>query len=151
MCMVDIIDGVFMMVLYINKVFFRDIVVIFYYFIVFISIIVFVLVFIGVIQWLFLIDYVVELDGSFWDGVGVIGDYYEIIGVSICGFFFVVGIGLVLVYCLWRRRMDWMVSVFLVFEVMFSVNVFVFNFDVVVDYGIMNKQFGIIIVENVDR
>lgn len=60
----------------------------------------------GIIQLLTLILNVAEPEGGFWDGVEAIGDNFEIIGGSICGLFLVVGVGSVLVYKPWRRRMD---------------------------------------------
>ncbi|KAK4185370.1 high-affinity nickel-transport protein-domain-containing protein [Podospora australis] len=106
MCMVDTTDGALMMALYTNKAFSRDVVAILYYSIVLTGITVFVAAFIGIIQILSLIDHVAEPEGTFWDGVGAIGDHYEIIGGCICGLFLLVGIGSVLVYRPWRQRMD---------------------------------------------
>ena len=95
-----------MMALYTSKAFSRDTVAILYYSIVLTGITVFVAAFIGIIQILSLVQNVAEPEGSFWDGVSAIGDHYDIIGGSICGLFLVVGLGSVLVYKPWRRRMD---------------------------------------------
>lgn len=106
MCLLDTTDGALMMALYTSKVFSSDVVAILYYSIVLTAITVFVSALIGIIQVLSLIEHVAEPEGSFWEGVGAIGDYYDIIGGCICGLFLLVGIGSVLVYRPWRRRMD---------------------------------------------
>lgn len=106
MCLVDTADGALMMALYTSKVFSRDPVAILYYSIVLTGITVFVAAFIGIIQLLSLVEHVAEPEGAFWEGVGAIGDHYEIIGACICGVFLVVGLGSVLVYKPWRRRME---------------------------------------------
>lgn len=106
MCLVDTSDGALMMALYTSKVFARDQVAILYYSVVLTGITVFVSAFIGIIQVLSLAQNVAEPEGSFWDGVSVIGDHFDIIGGSICGLFVVIGVGSVLVYRPWRRRMD---------------------------------------------
>jgi high-affinity nickel-transport protein len=95
-----------MMFLYTSKAFARDIIAILYYSIVLTGITVFVSAFIGIIQVLSLAQNVAEPEGRFWDGVGVIGDHFEIIGGSICGLFLVIGLGSVMVYKPWRRRME---------------------------------------------
>ncbi|KAK4175535.1 putative transporter [Triangularia setosa] len=154
MCLVDTTDGALMMALYTNKAFSRDIVAILYYSIVLTSITVFVSAFIGVIQWLSLIDHVAEPDGSFWDGVGAIGDHYEIIGASICGLFLVVGIGSVLVYRPWRRRMDRRVSGLPARdesgEASLNADALVPNPDTAVSYGTTSKQPGRTVVASLD-
>lgn len=106
MCLLDTTDGALMMALYTSKAFSRDVMAILYYSIVLTGITVFVSAFIGIIQVLSLVQHVAEPDGSFWEGVGSIGDYYDIIGGCICGLFLLVGVGSVLVYRPWRRRMD---------------------------------------------
>ena len=106
MCLVDTTDGALMMALYTSKVFARDTVAILYYSVVLTGITVFVAAFIGIIQLLTLVDNVAEPEGSFWDGVGAIGDNFDIIGASICGVFVLVGIASVIIYKPWRRRMD---------------------------------------------
>ncbi|KAK1765592.1 high-affinity nickel-transporter [Phialemonium atrogriseum] len=106
MCLLDTTDGALMMALYTNKAFARDTVAILYYSIVLTGITVFVAAFIGIIQVLTLVENVAEPEGSFWDGVSAIGDHFEIIGGSICGLFLLVGLGSVVVYKPWRRRMD---------------------------------------------
>lgn len=106
MCLLDTTDGALMMALYTSKAFARDIVAILYYSIVLTGITVFVSAFIGIVQVLSLIQNVAEPKGSFWDGVSAIGDHFDIIGGSICGVFVVVGLGSILVYKPWRRRMQ---------------------------------------------
>jgi nickel/cobalt transporter (NiCoT) family protein len=106
MCLLDTTDGALMMALYTSKVFSRDHIAILYYSIVLTGITIVVSAFIGVIQVLTLALNVAEPEGSFWDGVEAIGDNFEIIGGSICGLFLVVGLGSVLVYRPWRRRVD---------------------------------------------
>lgn len=106
MCLLDTTDGALMMALYTSKAFARDTVAILYYSIVLTGITVFVSAFIGIIQILSLVQNVAEPEGSFWDGVSAIGDNFEIIGGSICGLFIVAGLGSVVVYKPWRRRME---------------------------------------------
>lgn len=106
MCLLDTTDGALMMALYTSKAFSRDIVAILYYSIVLTGITVFVSAFIGIVQVLSLVQNVAEPDGSFWDGVSAIGDHFDIIGGSICGVFVIVGLGSIVVYRPWRRRMD---------------------------------------------
>ncbi|KAL2181163.1 high-affinity nickel-transport protein-domain-containing protein [Thermothelomyces heterothallicus CBS 202.75] len=106
MCLLDTTDGALMMALYTSKVFSRDVVAILYYSIVLTGITVFVAAFIGIIQVLSLVENVAEPEGTFWEGVGAIGDHYDIIGGCICGLFLLVGLGSVLIYRPWRRRMD---------------------------------------------
>jgi len=104
--MLDTTDGALMMALYTSKAFSRDVVAILYYSIVLTGITVFVSAFIGIIQILSLVEHVAEPEGRFWDGVSAIGDHYDIIGGCICGLFLLVGVGSVIVYRPWRRRMD---------------------------------------------
>ncbi|KAI2778955.1 NicO-domain-containing protein [Daldinia loculata] len=106
MCMLDTTDGALMMALYSSKAFARDTVAILYYSIVLTGITVVVSAFIGIIQVLSLVQNVAEPEGSFWDGLGEIGDHFDIIGGSICGLFLVVGLGSVLAYGPWRRRVE---------------------------------------------
>jgi high-affinity nickel-transport protein len=106
MCLVDSTDGALMMALYTSKAFSRDIVAILYYSIVLTGITVAVSASIGIIQVLSLAQNVANPTGKFWDGVSAIGDHFDIIGGSICGLFVIVGIGSVLFYGPWRRRMD---------------------------------------------
>jgi high-affinity nickel-transport protein len=77
-----------------------------YYQIVLSGITVLVSAFIGIVQLLSLIQNVAEPEGSFWDGVGAIGDHFDIIGGSICGVFLLVGIIAIVLYRPWRRRID---------------------------------------------
>lgn len=95
-----------MMTLYTSKAFARDTVAILYYSIVLTGITVFVSAFIGIIQVLSLVQNVAEPEGRFWDGVEAIGDHFDIIGGSICGLFLLVGVGSIVVYRPWRKRMD---------------------------------------------
>lgn len=106
MCLLDTIDGALMMALYTSKAFARDHIAILYYSIVLTGITIVVSAFIGIVQLLTLVLNVAEPEGSFWDGVEAIGDNFEIIGGSICGLFLVAGVGSVLIYKPWRRRMD---------------------------------------------
>lgn len=106
MCLVDTTDGALMMVLYTSKAFARDHVAILYYSIVLTGITIFVSAFIGIIQVLSLVQNVAEPEGRFWDGVGAIGDQYQIIGGAICGAFLMVGIASVVAYKPWRTRLE---------------------------------------------
>lgn len=106
MCLLDTTDGALMMTLYTSKAFARDHIAILYYSIVLTGITIVMSAFIGIVQLLTLVLNVAEPEGRFWDGVEVIGDNFEIIGGSICGLFLVVGLGSVLIYKPWRRRMD---------------------------------------------
>lgn len=106
MCLVDSTDGALMMALYTSKAFSRDTVAILYYSIVLTGITVVVAAFIGIVQVLSLAQNVANPSGKFWDGVSAIGDHFDIIGGSICGVFVIVGIGSVLFYGPWRRRME---------------------------------------------
>ncbi|KAI1325223.1 NicO-domain-containing protein [Xylariaceae sp. FL0255] len=106
MCLVDTTDGAFMMALYTSKAFARDRVAILYYSIVLSGITVVVSAFIGIIQVLSLVQNVASPEGKFWDGLTAIGDNFEIVGASIVGVFIFAGVGSVLVYGPWRRRME---------------------------------------------
>ncbi|KAK7983656.1 peptide transporter ptr2 [Apiospora arundinis] len=106
MCLLDTTDGALMMSLYTSKAFARDTVAILYYSIVLTGITVVVSAFIGIVQVLSLVQNVAEPQGEFWDGLSAISDNFEIIGGSICGLFLVVGLGSVVLYKPWRRRMD---------------------------------------------
>ncbi len=106
MCLLDTTDGALMMGLYTSKAFARDTVAILYYSVVLTGITVVVSAFIGVIQILSLVQNVAEPEGPFWDGLSAISDHFEIIGGSICGLFLLVGLGSVVIYKPWRRRME---------------------------------------------
>ncbi|KAI0110330.1 NicO-domain-containing protein [Nemania sp. FL0031] len=106
MCLVDTSDGALMMTLYTSKAFARDKVAILYYSIVLTAITVIVSAFIGVIQILSLVQNVAEPKGKFWDGLSAIGDHFEIVGASIVGVFVLAGVGSVVIYQPWRRRME---------------------------------------------
>ncbi|KHN99712.1 high affinity nickel transport protein nic1 [Metarhizium album ARSEF 1941] len=106
MCLIDTTDGAAMVTLYSSKAFSRDLVALLYYQIVLSGITVLVSAFIGIIQLLSLIQNVADPEGSFWDGVGAIGDHFDIVGGSICGVFLLVGIVSIVLYRPWRRRID---------------------------------------------
>ncbi|KAJ4150249.1 hypothetical protein LMH87_011007 [Akanthomyces muscarius] len=106
MCLLDTTDGALMMALYTSKAFSRDVVAILYYSIVLTGITVFVAAFIGIIQILSLVQNVADPQGSFWDGVSVIGDNFDIVGGSIVGVFVVVGLGSIILYRPRRRRIE---------------------------------------------
>lgn len=95
-----------MLALYTSKAFSRDPIAILYYSVVLTAITVFVSAFIGAVQVLALIQNVAEPEGKFWDGVEAIGDYFDVIGGCICLVFLVVGVGSILVYRPWRRRVE---------------------------------------------
>jgi nickel/cobalt transporter (NiCoT) family protein len=80
MCLLDTTDGALMMTLYTSTKIARDPIAVVYYNIVLTAITVLVALVIGVIQLLNLILNVAEPSGSFWDGVEVAGDHYDIIG-----------------------------------------------------------------------
>lgn len=106
MCMLDTTDGALMMTLYTTTSLARDTVAILYYSIVLTGITVLVAICIGTIQLLTLIANVWEPEGSFWDGLDVVSDHYDIIGGSICGSFIVFGLLSVVLYKPWRRCVD---------------------------------------------
>jgi nickel/cobalt transporter (NiCoT) family protein len=110
MCLVDTTDGALMLTLYTSKAFARDLVAILYYSIVLTGITIIVSAFIAVIQILNLAAGIAEPEGPFWDGLEALGEKWDIIGGSICGLFLVVGIGSVLVYRPWKRKMQRMRS-----------------------------------------
>ncbi|MCJ1368921.1 hypothetical protein MMC20_000128 [Loxospora ochrophaea] len=106
MCLLDTIDGALMLTLYTSTSLAKDPIVMLYYSIVLTVITVVVAIIIGVIQMLSLILNIAQPTGRFWNGVGVVGDHYDIIGGAICGSFLVFGGLSVLVYQPWRRRVD---------------------------------------------
>lgn len=81
----------------------RDPVAFLYYSIVLTTLTVIVAIVIGILQLLTLILNVAEPTGPFWDGVQTAGDYYDVIGGSICGCFIVFGLLSVVLYGPWRR------------------------------------------------
>ncbi|KAJ5750806.1 Nickel/cobalt transporter high-affinity [Penicillium manginii] len=83
----------------------RDPIAFLYYSIVLTTLTVIVAIVIGVIQLLTMILNVTNATGRFWDGVQVAGDYYDVIGGSICGCFLIIGGLSVLLYKPWRRWM----------------------------------------------
>ncbi|KAI1293086.1 high-affinity nickel-transport protein-domain-containing protein [Xylaria venustula] len=106
MCLVDTTDGALMMTLYTSKAFARDKVAILYYSIVLSGITVVVSAFIGIIQVLSLVQNVANPQGNFWDGLSAVSDHFEIVGAAIVGVFVFAGVGSVLIYQPWRRRME---------------------------------------------
>ncbi|KAI1422818.1 high-affinity nickel-transport protein-domain-containing protein [Xylaria sp. FL1777] len=106
MCLVDTTDGALMMTLYTSKAFARDKVAILYYSIVLSGITVAVSAFIGIIQILSLVQNVAKPEGSFWVGLSAISDHFEIVGGTIVGVFILAGVGSVIIYQPWRRRME---------------------------------------------
>lgn len=130
MCLIDTIDGALMYSLYVQPAAnflpskrdsttisedgdempkshdnHRDPIAFLYYSIVLTTLTVIVAIVIGVIQLLTMILNVTNATGRFWDGVQVAGDYYDVIGGSICGCFLIIGGLSVLVYKPWRRWM----------------------------------------------
>lgn len=83
----------------------RDPVAFLYYSIVLTTLTVIVAIVIGVIQLLTMILNVTGAKGKFWDGVQTAGDYYDVIGGSICGCFIIFGALSVVLYKPWRRWM----------------------------------------------
>lgn len=81
----------------------RDPIAFLYYSIVLTTLTVIVAIVIGILQLLTLILNVAEPTGPFWDGVQTAGDYYDVIGGSICGCFIVFGLLSVVLYRPWRR------------------------------------------------
>lgn len=84
----------------------KDPVAFLYYSIVLTTLTVMVALVIGTLQLLSLILNTADPTGPFWDGVQTAGDYYDVIGGSICGCFIVVGALSVLCYKPWRRWVD---------------------------------------------
>jgi high-affinity nickel-transport protein len=83
----------------------RDPIAFLYYSIVLTTLTVIVAIVIGVIQLLTMILNVTDAKGKFWDGVQTAGDYYDVIGGSICGCFIIFGGLSVFLYKPWRRWM----------------------------------------------
>ncbi|KAF7718967.1 Uncharacterized protein PECH_006313 [Penicillium ucsense] len=83
----------------------RDPVAFLYYSIVLTTLTVIVAIIIGVIQLLTMILNVTNATGKFWDGVQTAGDYYDVIGGSICGCFIIFGGLSVLLFKPWKRWM----------------------------------------------
>ncbi|KKA26822.1 hypothetical protein TD95_000781, partial [Thielaviopsis punctulata] len=106
MCLLDTTDGALMMALYTSKAFSRDRVAILYYSVVLTGITIVVALFIGIVQVLNLIQNTANPTGPFWDGLSRLSDHFDVVGGSICGLFLVVGLGSILVYRPWRRRVE---------------------------------------------
>jgi high-affinity nickel-transport protein len=83
----------------------RDPIAFLYYSIVLTTLTVIVAIVIGVIQLLTMILNVTNATGKFWDGVQTAGDYYDVIGGSICGCFIVFGGLSVVLFKPWQRWM----------------------------------------------
>ncbi|PGG99920.1 hypothetical protein AJ80_09275, partial [Polytolypa hystricis UAMH7299] len=81
----------------------RDPIAFLYYSIVLTCLTVIVAIVIGVLQLLTMILNATEATGRFWDGVETAGEYYDVIGGSICGLFIIFGGLSVVVYPYWRR------------------------------------------------
>jgi high-affinity nickel-transport protein len=84
----------------------RDPIAFLYYSIVLTTLTVIVAIVIGVLQLLTMIVSAAEPKGKFWEGVEVAGEYYDVIGGSICGLFIVFGGLSVVVYPTWRRWVE---------------------------------------------
>ncbi|KAI9780071.1 MAG: hypothetical protein M1839_007055 [Geoglossum umbratile] len=106
MTLLDTIDGALIMTLYTTTPLSRDPLAILYYSIILTALTIAIALTIGVIQLLTLILRVKGPTGRFWDGVGVVGDHYDVIGGAICGSFVLFGGLSVLLYRPWRRRVD---------------------------------------------
>lgn len=106
MCLLDTTDGALMMTLYTSTSLARDTIAILYYSIVLTAITVVVATCIGIIQLLTLVLNVASPTGAFWEGVSKVGDHFDIVGGAICGAFVFSGAASVLLYRLWRRRID---------------------------------------------
>jgi len=106
MCLLDTLDGALMMTLYSSARLGGDAIAVLFFQVVLTGVTVIVAVVIGVLQLLNMVLAVAEPEGKFWDGVGVAGDNYDIIGGSICGSFLLFGALGALVYRPWRRRVD---------------------------------------------
>jgi len=106
MCLLDTIDGALMSALYTTSSFAHDNVAILYYSIVLTVITVIVAIVIGMIQLFSLVLNVAEPTGKFWDGVGKVGDSFEIVGGAIVGLFAVCAVVSMALYRPWRRRFD---------------------------------------------
>jgi len=106
MCLLDTVDGALMMTLYSSARLGGDAIAVLFFQVVLTGVTVVVAVIIGVLQLLNMVLAVAEPEGKFWDGVGIAGDNYDIIGGSICGSFLVFGGLGALVYRPWRRRVD---------------------------------------------
>jgi high-affinity nickel-transport protein len=107
MCLLDTIDGAAMMSLYTSARLAKDNIAVLYYQCVLTAVTVSVAFVIGVLQLLSMILNIrPDLDGPFWEGVGIAGDNYDIIGGAICGSFLVFGGLSMVLYKPWRRRID---------------------------------------------
>ncbi|KAL7272575.1 hypothetical protein RUND412_004611 [Rhizina undulata] len=106
MCLLDTTDGALMSALYSSSSLASDTIAIMYYSIILTVVTIIVAIIIGTIQLLTLILNVAEPKGPFWDGVARAGDMYDVIGGCIIGLFVVAGLGSVIFYKPWRRKVD---------------------------------------------
>lgn len=106
MCLLDKTDGALMIALYTSTALARDQIAILYYSTVLTIITIVVAIVVGVIQLLTLIRNVTEPTWRFWDGVEVVEDHYDVIGLGICASFLVFGGISVIMYRPWRRYID---------------------------------------------
>lgn len=92
---------------YADAIISADMIAILYYQCVLTAITLIVAVAIGVLQLLSMVQSIEpNLGGSFWHGVLVAGNHYDIIGAAICGSFILFGGLSILLYKPWRRRID---------------------------------------------
>lgn len=94
------------MTLYTSTSLARDTIAILYYSIVLTAITVFVAVAIGTIQLLSLIAHFTDPEQKFAQDVEKIGEYYDVIGGTICGAFVIFGVASVVMYKPWRRWIE---------------------------------------------
>ena len=80
MALLDTLDGALMMALYTSPSLAKDPIAILYYSIVLTVITVVVAIVIGTIQLLTLVSNVAQPSGRFWDGVEVVGNYWDVLG-----------------------------------------------------------------------
>ena len=106
MALLDTTDGALMSTLYLSPTFARDPLATLYYSLILTAITVVVSAFVAIIQILNLVESVVKPEGPFWDGLDVLSDHFDVVGAAICGLFAVVGVGAVLMYKPWRKRME---------------------------------------------
>ncbi|MCJ1448275.1 MAG: hypothetical protein MMC23_008790 [Stictis urceolatum] len=106
MCLLDTIDGALMLALYTSTGFAKDVIGVMYFSVVLTGITVLVAGVIGVVQGLMLVVNVAEPRGAFWEGVGKVGEHFDVVGGAICGCFLVLGGLSVVVYGPWRRWVE---------------------------------------------
>ncbi|MCJ1310242.1 hypothetical protein MMC25_003904 [Agyrium rufum] len=106
MCLLDTLDGALMLTLNTTPSLASDNIAILYYSIVLTGIMILVALIIGILQLLTLVLNVTNAQGKFWDGVATAGNYYDVIGGSICASFLIFGALSVAMYKPWRRYVD---------------------------------------------